>query len=99
MYMVQDLARADNDRIELELQIEQNKLQEDYITRANELHTTMQNRVKICAETYELCSTNRDSLEIANLNLNKINTKITKQNKLWKTATAIITSILVIKLL
>jgi len=97
--MVQDLARADNDRIELELQIEQNKLQEDYITRANELHTTMQNRVKICADTYELCSTNRDSLEIVNLNLNKINNKITKQNKLWKTATAIITSILVIKLL
>jgi len=97
--MVQDLARADNDRIELQLQIEQNKLQEDYITRANELHTTMQNRVKICSETYQLCSSNRDSLEIANLNLNNINNKLTKQNKLWKTATAIITSILVIKLL
>jgi hypothetical protein len=97
--MVQDLLQADNDRIELQLQIEQNKLQEDYIKKAEELQTTTQNRIKICTDTYNMCSSNRDSLESDNIQLNKKLIKSEKQNRFFKTTTAIISTILILALL
>ncbi len=99
VYMLQDLTQADSDRVELKL-LEQNvNLQNELILKQRDVIIRLSSQCDIYKETYEMCSTNRDSIEQELITLDKSHTKAVKQKRFFATTSGILTSLLLIILL
>jgi hypothetical protein len=99
VYMLQDLVQADSDRVELQLSAEQVALQNDLIAKQTEMVNILQKRITILTETYNTCTTDRDSLFVQYVELTKKHRRLKKSRNFWSSLAGVFGGLFAIKAL